>query len=79
MTKCWKWRPSSRPSFSSIIKMIDAAVDALREADYVNLADIVMNDVKEEVSIFLKLKCNKKLRYRGMLLPARFSAMLKCS
>ena len=41
MTKCWKWRPSSRPSFSDLIGLIDNALGVVREQKYVNLADAV--------------------------------------
>ena len=52
MKKCWKWRSSSRPSFSALVTMIDNAIQSLGEVDYVNLVEMVMDDVDKEVSFF---------------------------
>lgn len=41
MSKCWKWRPFSRPSFFDLIRMLDDALEGLKEHRYVNLADAV--------------------------------------
>ncbi|CAK8672615.1 unnamed protein product [Clavelina lepadiformis] len=41
MAKCWAWRPSSRPSFSNLVSMIDKVLGQIKDADYVNLAETV--------------------------------------
>ena len=49
MSKCWKWRPSDRPTFSRIIDLIDHVTDKKQNANYVNLRDIIMDDLNGEV------------------------------
>ncbi|XP_078485740.1 uncharacterized protein LOC100182804 [Ciona intestinalis] len=53
MNKCWKWKASSRPSFTNLIKLIDEETKKLKDADYVNLAQTVDDiDIQEyEVGI----------------------------
>lgn len=53
MTKCWKWRPSSRPSFSQLVKSLEGAKEALEKTKYVNLVEMV-DDLNKTVNIFSK-------------------------
>ena len=52
MTKCWKWRPSTRPSFQSLITLIDKLLGVEVNVNYINLVDTVeelnksVNDLK---------------------------------
>jgi len=55
MSKCWKWRPSSRPSFTALITMLEKGLDSSQEIDYVNLAEIVMGDIDNQVIPKIKL------------------------
>ena len=61
MSKCWKWRPSSRPSFATLVSLLEKGIDKLDDVDYVNLAEIVLNAVDNEVSLQKSDCCYKLL------------------
>jgi len=47
ISKCWKWKASSRPSFSELVHLIDDASIKKRGIGYINIAEAVDNVDKE--------------------------------